>query len=96
MRLYTDEIVNAVCLHIADRRDVQPTDVEVQLSWEEQYGFTAEIWVNGRSQYLLEANLLEAIEQYMYTEYDRRVFRSEITLNGDEETSEFWANIPDE
>ena len=90
MRIIEDEIVNAVCLNIADRRGVQPTDVEVQLSWEEEYGYTAEIWVNGRSQYLIEANLLEAIEQYMYTQYNMRVFRSNIQLGFDDE---FWANI---
>ncbi|MUT65369.1 YxcD family protein [Paenibacillus sp. NEAU-GSW1] len=90
IRIYTDEIINAVCLHMADRRGVKPQDVEVQLSWEEEYGFTAEVWVNGRSQYLIEANLLEAIEQYMYTQYNRRVFRSNIKLDADEE---FWADI---
>jgi len=90
VRIIEDEIVNAVCLNIADRRGVQPTDVEVQLSWEEEYGYTAEIWVNGRSQYLIEANLLEAIEQYMYTQYNMRVFRSNIQLGFDDE---FWANI---
>ena len=91
-RIYTDEIINAVCLNVAERRGVQPTDVEVQLSWEEQYGFTAEIWVQGRSQYLLESNILEAIEQYMYKQYNRRVFRSNITLDADED---FWADIAD-
>lgn len=90
IRIYTDEIINAVCLHMADRKGVKPSDVEVQLSWEEQYGFTAEVWIGGRSQYLLEANLLEAIEQYMYRHYNRRVFRSNITLDADED---FWADI---
>ncbi|GGG88856.1 MULTISPECIES: YxcD family protein [Paenibacillus] len=89
-RIYTDEIINAVCLHMAERKGVKPQDVEVQLSWEEQYGFTAEVWVNGRSQYLIESNLLEAIEQYMYTEYNQRVFRSNIKLDADEE---FFADI---
>lgn len=92
MRIYTDEIINAVCIHMAERRGVNATDVEVQLSWEEEYGFTAEVWVNGRSQYLLEANLLEAIEQYMYKQYNRRTFRSDIKLDADEE---FWADIAD-
>lgn len=91
-RIYTDEIINAVCLHMADRKGVKPSDVEVQLSWEEQYGFTAEVWTNGRSQYLLESNLLEAIEQYMFKQYDRRVFRSNIKIDADEE---FWADIED-
>ncbi|GLX71471.1 YxcD family protein [Paenibacillus glycanilyticus] len=91
IRIFTDEIINAVCLHMADRRGVQPSDVEVQLAWEEEYGFTAEVWVSGRSQYIIEANLLEAIEQYMYRQYNRRVFRSNIKLDVDEE--EMWADI---
>lgn len=90
MRIYTDEIINAICMNMADRRGVSPTDVEVQLSWEEEYGFTAEVWVNGRSQYIIEANILEAIEQYIYKQYNRRVFPSNITLDADEE---FWADI---
>jgi hypothetical protein len=77
---------------MADRRGVSPTDVEVQLSWEEEYGYTAEVWVNGRSQYIIEANILEAIEQYMFKQYNRRVFRSNITLDADED---FWADIAD-
>ncbi|MGG1636395.1 hypothetical protein BK120_01995 [Paenibacillus sp. FSL A5-0031] len=92
MRIYTDEIINAICLHMSERRGVNPTDVEVQLSWEEEYGYTAEVWVKGRSQYIIEANILEAIEQYMFTQYNRRVFRSNITLDADEE---FWADISD-
>ncbi|GMK46078.1 YxcD family protein [Paenibacillus glycanilyticus] len=91
IRIYTDEIINAVCLHMADRRGVQPSDVEVQLAWDEEYGFTAEVWVSGRSQYIIEANLLEAIEQYMYRQYNRRVFRTNIKLDVDEE--EMWADI---
>ncbi|MGO4344042.1 YxcD family protein [Paenibacillus sp. MCAF9] len=92
MRIYTDEIINAICLHMSERRGVNPTDVEVQLSWEEEYGYTAEVWVKGRSQYIIEANILEAIEQYMFTQYNRRVFRSNITLDADED---FWADISD-
>ncbi|SDW61692.1 YxcD family protein [Paenibacillus sp. CF384] len=92
MRIYTDEIINAICLHMADRRGVSPTDVEAQLSWDEEYGYTAEVWVQGRSQYLVEANLLEAIEQYLLKQYQLRKFRSQITLDADEE---FWADIED-
>lgn len=92
MRIYTDEIINAICFSMAERRGVSPSDVEVQLSWEEEYGFTAEVWVNGRSQYIIEANILEAIEQYIFKQYNRRVFRSNITLDADEQ---FWADITD-
>ena len=90
MRIYTDEIINAVCLHVGRRKGVPPTEVEVQLAWDEEYGFTAEVWVQGRSQYLVEANLMEAIERCMLEQYQIRVFRSQITLDADEE---FWADI---
>ncbi len=90
MRIYMDEVVNSICLHLADRRQVAPTDIEVQLAWDEEYGYTAEVWVQGRSQYLVEANILEAIEQYMFRQYGRRVFRSDITLGLDDE---IWADI---
>ena len=91
MRIYTDEIINAVCLNMADRRGVQPNEVEVQLSWDEEYGYTAEVWVKGRSQYILQSNILEALEQYFFTEYKLRVFRQNITLGIDEEAEQFWA-----
>ncbi|SDT56233.1 Protein of unknown function [Paenibacillaceae bacterium GAS479] len=87
-----DQIINAVCVSEASRRGLQPSQVEVQLSWEEDYGFTAEVWIGERSHYLVEANLKEAIEQYVYKEYGQRIFRSQITLDVDEE---FWADIAD-
>jgi len=90
MRLSMDEIVNAVCLHFAERKGVKPTDVEVQLQWDEEYGYTAEVWVLGRSQYIVEANLLEAIERYMFTEYGMRVYHDQIRLGLDDE---IWADI---
>jgi len=91
MRVYTNEIINAICLNIADRRGVKPADIEVQLAWDEEYGYTAEIWVTGRSQYIIQSNILEALEQYFYSEYQLRVFRSDITLGIDEESEQFWA-----
>jgi hypothetical protein len=90
MRIYMDEVINAVCLHMADRKGVAPREVEVQLAWEEDTGFTAEVWVQGRSQYLVEANLLEAIEQHVLRQYNLRVFRSQIALGIDDE---IWADI---
>ncbi|ASS65239.1 MULTISPECIES: DUF2653 family protein [Paenibacillus] len=90
MRILTDEIINAVCLSESSRRGLQPSQVEVQLGWDEEYGFSAEVFIGDRSHYLVEANLKEAIEQYMFKEYGMRVYRSQITLDADEE---FWADI---
>lgn len=85
MVLSMDEIINAICLHTADRTGVRPTDVQVELSWDEDTGYTGEIWVNGRSRYIVEANIMEAIMQYVYKEYGVRAFREDITLDLDEE-----------
>lgn len=85
MRLSMDEIINAVCLNISERKQVKPTDVEVELSYDDELGYTAEVFVHGRSQYLVLANLLEAIEQYMHKEYNQRIFRSQIELGLDDE-----------
>jgi len=93
MRLTTDEIVNAVCLHTSERQQVPVTAVEVELSWDEEQGFTAEVWVEGRSRYLVEANLKESIMRYMLTEYERRVYPSDITMVADEELEEIFADI---
>lgn len=90
LRISMDEFVNAICLHMAMRRSVRPEEVEVELNWDEEYGYTAQVWVQGRHQYLVESNMLEALEQYVYNEYGHRVFRSQIQLHVDDE---MWAEI---
>jgi hypothetical protein len=85
MRLNEQEIVNAICLHMAERKQTSPENVQVELMWDEELGFSAEVFVEGRSQYIVEANMLEAIERYLLNHYGMRVFRSQIKLDiGDE------------
>jgi len=80
MRLPEDVIVNAICVHTAKRKKIQPTQVQVEMMWDEEYGFSAEVHAEGRSQIIIEATILEAIEQYLYEMYDMRVFRDQIRL----------------
>ena len=80
-----DEIINAVCLHLAERHQVPVTTVEVELMYDDELGFNAEVWVEGRSRYLVEANLKEAIFRYLLTEYGRRVYPDDIRLELNEE-----------
>ncbi|KHF36409.1 hypothetical protein CM49_01393 [Paenibacillus sp. P1XP2] len=58
--LTMDEIVNAICLHIAERKQIRPQDVQVELFWDEDTGYSAEVWAEGRIQYLVESNMIEA------------------------------------
>ncbi|MDO7904966.1 YxcD family protein [Paenibacillus sp. JX-17] len=85
MILSMDEIINAICLHTAERKGVRPTDVQVELSWDEETGYTAEVWVSGRSQYLVEANMIESILRYLNSEYGIRAYREQVSLDLDEE-----------
>jgi hypothetical protein len=90
MRLSMDEIVNAVCLHLAERQDVPVESIQVELIYEEDQGFSAEVWVQGRSRFLIEANLKEAIMRYVETQYGQRIFPSQIELDVEDE---IWADI---
>ncbi|MFD2701535.1 YxcD family protein [Paenibacillus shunpengii] len=85
MVITMDEIVNAICLHIAERKQIKPTDVQVELSWDEDTGYSAEVWAQGRSQYLIESNMIEAILRYVHQEYNIRAYREDVTLELDEE-----------
>ncbi|MBQ4897566.1 YxcD family protein [Paenibacillus sp. Marseille-P2973] len=89
MVLSMDEIINAICIHTAERTGLRPTDVQVELSWDEDTGYTGELWAGGRSRYIVESNILEAIMQYVYKEYGIRAFRDDITLDLDEEITAF-------
>ncbi|MBP1999145.1 hypothetical protein J2Z69_000164 [Paenibacillus shirakamiensis] len=92
MTLSMDEIINAICLHTAQRKQVKPADVQVELSWDEDTGYTGEVWVSGRNMYLVESNIIEAILLYMHTEYGVRAFREDVTLDLDEEIIAYVAS----
>jgi hypothetical protein len=85
MRLSEQDIMNAICMHIAERKQIKPDQVQVQLLWDEDLGYSAEVLAEGRNQILIEANILEAIERYLLVLWDQRVYRSQISLELDEE-----------
>jgi hypothetical protein len=93
MRLSQQEIINAICLNMAARKGLKPTDIEVELMWDEDLGYSAKIYFQGREQILIEANMLEAIGQYVLNEYQMRVFHSQIRLDIDDDLEEMVAEI---
>ena len=52
MILGEQELINAICAHTAERRGIQPSEVEVQLEYEEATGFAAELSTGGRNWYI--------------------------------------------
>lgn len=85
MRLSEQDIINAICLHMAERKQLHPTQIEVEMMWDEDYGFSAEVHSEGRSQIIIAANILEALERYLLNQMNMRVFREQIHLKLEDE-----------
>ncbi|WP_199614751.1 DUF2653 family protein [Paenibacillus alkalitolerans] len=80
MILSEAELVNAICLHIAERKSIRPQDVSVELIYDDETGFSAEIVAAGREQVLIEANLAEAVSRYLWKEYGKQAYRDSIAF----------------
>ncbi|EIT84811.1 hypothetical protein A374_14005 [Fictibacillus macauensis ZFHKF-1] len=85
IRLYEQDLINAVCLHIAQKKSLAPQDVEVELMYDDDYGFSAEVHTMGRKQVLIEANLIEALRFYLGTETDIDPMSAGLSLLLDDE-----------
>lgn len=64
------DVINAVCVYIARKKQIRPEEVEVELMYDDEYGFSAEAYVDGRKQVLITANVIEALrlwlEEYLH------------------------------
>ncbi|HHY72076.1 MAG TPA: YxcD family protein [Bacillus bacterium] len=59
------DIINATCIYISRKRQVKPEEVEVELQYDDDYGFSAEVYVDGRQQILTAGNLIEALRLWL-------------------------------
>ncbi|MBU8880317.1 YxcD family protein [Bacillus sp. FJAT-29790] len=59
------DIINALCVYISRKKQVKPEEVEVELMYDDDYGFSAEAFVDGRKQVLITANLIEALRLWL-------------------------------
>lgn len=59
------DIINAICVYISRKKQVKPEDVEVELMYDDDYGFSAEVYVDGRKQVLITANIIEALRLWI-------------------------------
>lgn len=83
--LLEQDLINAVCLHVASKKQLQPGDIEVELMWDEEYGFSAEVFAMERKQIFIEINLIEAIRFYLETQLQRNPYSAGIELVLDDE-----------
>jgi len=59
------DIVNALCVYIARKKQIKPEEVEIELMYDDDYGFSAEAYANGRKQVLVTINIIEALRMWL-------------------------------
>lgn len=80
IKVSEQDIVNALCLHIAHKRQIKPQEVEIELMYDDDYGFSAEAYVNDRKQVLITANMIEALRFWLENEMNIDPFSAAIEL----------------
>ncbi|WP_433947808.1 YxcD family protein [Bacillus tropicus] len=85
IKISEQELINALCVYIAEKRQVDPEEVLVELMYDDDYGFSAEVEVNGRQQILIQANLIEALRLLLDREYNVNSFAARLQLELDDE-----------
>ncbi len=80
IKVSEQDIVNALCLHIAHKRQIHPQEVEIELMYDDDYGFSAEAYVNDRKQILITANMIEALRFWLENEMNIDPFSAAIEL----------------
>ncbi|MCO7126820.1 YxcD family protein [Sporolactobacillus shoreicorticis] len=84
MSISEQDIVNALCIHLADKKGVAPQEIQIELLYDDDYGFSAEAYVGNRKQILIEANIIEALRFWIETELKENPYGS-LRLALDEE-----------
>jgi hypothetical protein len=59
------DIINAICVYISRKKQIKPEEVVVELMNDDDYGFSAEAYVNDRKQVLITANIIEALRLWL-------------------------------
>ncbi|WP_425609174.1 DUF2653 family protein [Ureibacillus aquaedulcis] len=80
MTLSEQEIINAICYFHAKFKQVKPTDVEVELMYDDAAGYTAEAYVNGQMEFYNTVNFITAIRLYIEEVVNRDAISARIML----------------
>ncbi|CAM5221529.1 hypothetical protein UACE39S_01583 [Ureibacillus acetophenoni] len=79
--LNEQQLVDAICLFQAKFRQVSPQEVEVELMYDDEEGFSAEAFVHGQSDVYSTANFIAAIRLYIEEQLNRDSMSARIMLN---------------
>lgn len=85
LRLPEQDIINALCVYIARKKQIKPEEVEIELMYDEDYGFSAEAYWNDRKQVLVMVNMIEALRLWLEEYLNRDPYTSIELILDDEE-----------
>jgi hypothetical protein len=79
------DIINAICIYHSRKKYVTPEEVEVELMYDEDDGFSAEVFVNGQQQILITVDIITALRLWIDEILNRDPFAASIKLLLDDE-----------
>ncbi|MBD8070900.1 YxcD family protein [Bacillus sp. PS06] len=79
------DIINSICVYVSRKKQVKPEEVEVELMYDDDYGFSAEAYVNDLKQVLITANIIEALRLWLEEYLNRNPFSGINLVLDDEE-----------
>lgn len=79
------DIINAICIEQSRKKYVQPEEVEVELMYDDDGGFSAEAYVNGLPNKLQTIHMIEALRLWLDEVLDTDPFAGiELVLDEEE------------
>lgn len=83
--LQEQDLINAVCLFHAKFKETQPENVEVELCYDDEVGYTAEAYYNGAMDEYKQAHFITSIRLYIDEQLNKDSMAARITLDIDDE-----------
>ena len=80
-----DNLINALCVYYARQINVMPENVEIELNFDDDEGYFAEAYYNGRKDIYRVANMLAAIRIFLQEEMNIDPYAASIHLEIDDE-----------
>ena len=83
--LEEQDLINAVCLFHAKFKQTQPENVEVELCYDDEVGYTAEAYYNGATDEYKQAHFITAIRLYIDERLNKDSMAARINLDIDDD-----------
>ncbi|MFD1705141.1 DUF2653 family protein [Siminovitchia sediminis] len=79
------DIINAICIDQARKRSVQPEEVEVELLFDDDHGFSADVYIHSWKHELQTVDMIQAIRLWIEEELHGDPYSAGIDLMLDDE-----------